>query len=433
MKFGVSLANIGSLGPGVGVHGCLDIAQAADELGFDSVCVGDHLVLPVDIDYDESHRDRQGATRWKNDVFEALTVLSAVAATTKRVRLFQGVMILPLRHPILLAKVGATIDCISNGRFTLGAGVGWMPEEFDALNLPEGYFEHRGSVGSEYLQAVKELWTSDGPSNFRGKFISFGASAFYSGQSSRGSSSCFYTALTDCAFVNIDDFDSLEENNTGPFGQFTTTTRRNVHYWGFSVDARPGGPTGTGESERSPLKFGVGARGLHERSNLHAMDAVVTDPVDYKERLDTLYLGAFAGIEHVFDLGAGWSLGIDGQAGIYGATTDYQGRYLGYVPVGGPLVVPEQGSLTLSDHAASFIGSGRIDLRRDMGWGTFGIYGAAEYFSQVPFVLYNNNDAAGGSPFGVVGTEVGTKLSWKDAMNYTVGLNLTVPLDKAGR
>jgi probable F420-dependent oxidoreductase len=173
LKFGVSLANIGSLGPGVGVRGCLDIAQAADELGFDSVCVGDHLVLPVEIDYDESHRDRQGATRWKNDVFEALTVLSAVAATTKRVRLFQGIMILPLRHPILLAKVGATIDCISNGRFILGAGVGWMPEEFDALGLPEGYFEHRGSVGSEYLRAVKELWTSDGPSNFRGRFISF--------------------------------------------------------------------------------------------------------------------------------------------------------------------------------------------------------------------------------------------------------------------
>jgi probable F420-dependent oxidoreductase len=155
------------------VQGCLEIAQAAEELGFDSVVVGDHLLLPAEIDYDDTHRDRQGATRWKNDVFEPLTVLSAVAAVTKRITLGQGVMILPLRHPILLAKVTGTIDCISNGRFQLWAGVGWMEEEFDALGLPPGTFEHRGSVSNEYLRAVLELWTSDGPSTFRGKYVQF--------------------------------------------------------------------------------------------------------------------------------------------------------------------------------------------------------------------------------------------------------------------
>jgi hypothetical protein len=260
-----------------------------------------------------------------------------------------------------------------------------------------------------------------------GRPLSFSASAFYSRYTASGASSCFYTAFTDCAFVNIDDFDAMEENNTGPFGQFTTNTDRRLHYWGFAVDARPGV---AGDENLLPIKFGLGARGLHERSHLHATDAVIADPVDYKTRLDTLYLGAFVGIEHEFSLGDGWSVAVDGQAGLYGAGSDYQGRYLGFVPVGGPMVVPEQGSLTLSDRASSFIGSGRIDVRRDLGWATLGVYGMAEYLSQVPFVRYNNNDNAGGSPFGVVGTEVGTSIDWRDAFNYTVGLNLTIPFDK---
>lgn len=173
MKFGVSLANIGSLGPGVGVQGCLDIAQAADQLGFDSICVGDHLLFPANIDYDETHEDRKGATRWQNDLFEPFTVLSAAAALTSNVRLCQGITIAPLRHPILMAKVGATIDRISNGRFVLAVGVGWMHEEFEALGLPEGYFERRGAVTNDYLRAIKELWTSDGPSSFSGEFVQF--------------------------------------------------------------------------------------------------------------------------------------------------------------------------------------------------------------------------------------------------------------------
>ena len=67
----------------------------------------------------------------------------------------------------------ATTDHLSGGRLALGAGLGWMEEEFAALNLPPGYFPRRGAVTNEYLRAIKELWTSTGPSSFHGEFVNF--------------------------------------------------------------------------------------------------------------------------------------------------------------------------------------------------------------------------------------------------------------------
>ena len=173
MKFGVSVSNIGNLGQGIGVEGCIEIAERADALGFDSVWLGDHVVLPAQIDYDEDHADRRGATRWQNNAFEPLTLLNALAVRTERVMLNQGVLIIPLRHPVILAKMLATADQLSGGRLVLGAGLGWMDEEFSALGLPEEYFPRRGAVTNEYLRAIKELWTSTGPSTFRGEFVQF--------------------------------------------------------------------------------------------------------------------------------------------------------------------------------------------------------------------------------------------------------------------
>ena len=81
-----------------------------------------------------------------------------------------SVIIVPHRNPLVAAKALATLDVLSGGRLVVGVGVGWMREEFEALNLPP--FEERGAVTDEYIRAFKELWTSDDP-HFEGKYVSF--------------------------------------------------------------------------------------------------------------------------------------------------------------------------------------------------------------------------------------------------------------------
>ena len=97
-------------------------------------------------------------------------MLTYLAGITENIRLVPSVMIVPYRNPLLAAKILATIDVLSNGRLTLGVGVGWMEEEFLALDAPP--FAERGAVTNEYLQAFKELWTSDNPT-FDGKYYQF--------------------------------------------------------------------------------------------------------------------------------------------------------------------------------------------------------------------------------------------------------------------
>ena len=98
-----------------------------------------------------------------------------MAGVTHRIRLVTSVMIVPYRNPILTAKMLATVDVFSKGRLTVGVGVGWMEEEFQILDAPP--FAQRGAVTNEYLQAFKELWTSDNPS-FQGRFCSFSGLKF---------------------------------------------------------------------------------------------------------------------------------------------------------------------------------------------------------------------------------------------------------------
>ena len=97
-------------------------------------------------------------------------MLTFLAGITENIRLVPSVMIVPYRNPLLTAKMLATLDVLSKGRLTLGVGVGWMEEEFQALDTPP--FAERGAVTDEYLQAFKELWTSDAPT-FEGKYCRF--------------------------------------------------------------------------------------------------------------------------------------------------------------------------------------------------------------------------------------------------------------------
>ncbi len=148
-----------------------DIAQAAEALGFDALWAGDHLVLPLAqhrsrYPFNESGRFPVPPDRpW----LEPFTLLGYLAAITERVRLGISVCILPYRHPIENAKMGADLDYLSGGRFILGAGAGWMAEEFAALDVP---YEERGPRTDEQLAAITALWTEPQP-RFAGRFYRF--------------------------------------------------------------------------------------------------------------------------------------------------------------------------------------------------------------------------------------------------------------------
>ena len=106
---------------------------------------------------------------------EQVTTLAFLAGVTERIRLVTSVMIIPYRNPILTAKMLATLDMLSKGRLILGAGVGWMEEEFELLDAPP--FAERGAVTDEYLRAFIELWTKDDP-KFDGKYVNFSGITF---------------------------------------------------------------------------------------------------------------------------------------------------------------------------------------------------------------------------------------------------------------
>ena len=146
------------------------MARAAETAGFESVIAVDHIVIPTDYStpypYNESGKLPGGVDMaWP----DPLAWLTYVGALTTTLRLITGVLVLPQRNPLVLAKHPATIDHLTDGRLELGIGVGWLREEFDALGIP---FERRGARVDEYIQAMRALWDGDDAS-FHGDFVSF--------------------------------------------------------------------------------------------------------------------------------------------------------------------------------------------------------------------------------------------------------------------
>ena len=155
MKVGLIPVNIGVKS----VDKMVGLAVHAENVGFESVWTFEHVMVPVDYQskYPDSADGKMGATPETNFV-DPLIALTAVAAVTKRVRLGTGVNILPQTNPLYLAKQAASLDFVSNGRFMLGLGVGWLEEEFAALGVP---FERRGARADDYLQAMRKVWSGD--------------------------------------------------------------------------------------------------------------------------------------------------------------------------------------------------------------------------------------------------------------------------------
>jgi probable F420-dependent oxidoreductase len=170
MKYGAFLPHIGPLARGDVVTNIRMTAQTAEALGFDSVWAADHIVIPQQIGSRYPYTTTGAFPMDPTEpLLEPLSVLSFVAACTTKVRLGTAVLVLPHRNAVVTAKTVATIDVLSRGRVILGVGVGWMEEEFNALNAS---FAQRGPLSDEVVAVMKELWTSEHP-HFEGKFHRF--------------------------------------------------------------------------------------------------------------------------------------------------------------------------------------------------------------------------------------------------------------------
>ena len=145
------------------------LVTRAEEWGFSSVMIADHIVFPVRIKSKYPYTV-SGAFPGQGDALEQLSLMAFVAGKTRSLRLISSVMILPYRNPVVTAKMLATIDVLSRGRVTVGVGVGWLREEFEALGAPD--FDRRGAVSDEYLRIFKALWTQD-PASYHGEFYRF--------------------------------------------------------------------------------------------------------------------------------------------------------------------------------------------------------------------------------------------------------------------
>jgi probable F420-dependent oxidoreductase len=151
------------------------VARRAEELGFESVWVPEHVVFPTRFTSRYPY-SADGVPPISPDTphLDPLILLTHIAAATSTIRLGTNIYILPLRHPILTARMAMSVDVLSGGRLTLGIGIGWLAEEFDALGVE---FRTRGALTRECVRALKALWTETEP-EFHGKRISFGPLRF---------------------------------------------------------------------------------------------------------------------------------------------------------------------------------------------------------------------------------------------------------------
>jgi len=166
MEYGLHLP---ASSAGVKPEELVQFAQRAEALGFYCITVADHVIVPTNISvpYPYTVDGKYPGTGYH---LETLMTMGYLAGATQRIRFITSVMILPYRNPIVTAKMLASLDVLSGGRVIVGAGVGWMKEEFENLQAPE--FAERGRVTDEYIRAYRELWTSDNPT-FKGKFVNF--------------------------------------------------------------------------------------------------------------------------------------------------------------------------------------------------------------------------------------------------------------------
>jgi probable F420-dependent oxidoreductase len=153
MQLGIHLPHIGRK---AGPDAIRRAAVQAEQLGFSDVWVSEHVILPKDAPYPPSPF-----------FYEPILTLAWAAAATTRVRLGTSVIVLPMHHPLPIAKQVATLQCLSNGRVIFGIGAGWLEAEFAALGVP---FRERGRRTDEAIAMLRALWHDD-PVSFKPKYV----------------------------------------------------------------------------------------------------------------------------------------------------------------------------------------------------------------------------------------------------------------------
>jgi alkanesulfonate monooxygenase SsuD/methylene tetrahydromethanopterin reductase-like flavin-dependent oxidoreductase (luciferase family) len=139
--------NVPNFGPGTAPGVLRRWAQTVEGLGFDLLMISDHIVMTPDV-----------AEQYPAPFYEPFTTLAWLAGITARIQLGTTVLIVPYRHPLLIARMAANLNELSGGRLVLGVGAGWAVQEFGALGVP---FEQRGKLTDDYLRAVRAAWEND--------------------------------------------------------------------------------------------------------------------------------------------------------------------------------------------------------------------------------------------------------------------------------
>lgn len=173
MKFGLRLPGAG---PFAGPDAITAFAQRAEELGFHSLWMTDHIALPVEVATRYPYRE-DGKFFWAPETpyLDTILVLTWASAATERIEIGTSVLIASWHHPVNTAKAFATLDVLNGGRTVVGIGTGWMREQFEILGAP---FETRGARTTEYIKLLKHLWTED-LIDFHGEFFDFSGFKFY--------------------------------------------------------------------------------------------------------------------------------------------------------------------------------------------------------------------------------------------------------------
>jgi probable F420-dependent oxidoreductase len=176
VKFGLSLLNVHP-------NGFVDLTRAAEELGFESVWMSDHLVFPVDpgaSPYPGASADSPGEvvrktpSLWDRPLFDTTAFLCFLAGRTSRIRLGTYVYVLGIRHPFVAARAFQTLDYVSGGRAEVGVGAGWMDSEFAAAGVD---FRSRGRRLDECIEVCRRLWSEPQVAH-DGEFYRFGPVGF---------------------------------------------------------------------------------------------------------------------------------------------------------------------------------------------------------------------------------------------------------------
>jgi len=169
MKFGLRYASLGRYSNG---PAAVELAQAAEAAGFDSIWTVEHVIVPAQYQskYPYSPTGKMGSGLEDFPIPDPLIWLAYIASATRTIKLGTAILILPQRNPVVTAKAVATLDHLAGGgRVLLGIGVGWLAEEFATLGVP---FEDRGPRTDEYVAAMRTLWR-DERASFKGRFVSF--------------------------------------------------------------------------------------------------------------------------------------------------------------------------------------------------------------------------------------------------------------------